>query len=78
MAARSRGWNRTAPSFEDTIVGVQKRSEGHLVLMLRKPTTKSEYGLLLLLPEEFLDTALTAINERIGITLRQVGELDIS
>lgn len=67
-----------APSLEDTVVGVRKRSEGHLVLLLRKTTTKTVYGLLLVLPEDVLNKALAAIDEKIGITLRQVGELDIS
>jgi hypothetical protein len=39
----------------------------------------SVYGLLLLLPDDLLDKALVAITKRLenGITLRQVGELNI-
>jgi hypothetical protein len=69
--------NEQAPNLEDTVVGVRKRSEAHLVLMLRKSTTKTVYGLLLVLPEDVLDKGLNAIIGRIGITLGQVGELDI-
>ena len=64
-------------NLEDTIVGAQKQSEGHLVLMLHKGAG-SVYGLLLVLPDHLLDKALLAITERKGITLREVGELDIS
>jgi hypothetical protein len=36
------------------------------------------YGLLLGLPDNLLDKALLAITERKRMTLREVGELDIS
>ena len=71
-----------APNLEDTVIGVRKGSDGNLALMLRKTTTKTVYGLLLLLPDDVLvDKALAEINLRIGLiglTLQQVGELAIS
>jgi hypothetical protein len=66
-----------AANLDDAVVGAQKQSEGRLVLMLHKGGG-SEYGLLLVLPDDLLDKALRAITERKGITLREVGELDIS
>jgi hypothetical protein len=66
------------PNLEDRVVGARKHSDSHLVLILRKSTTKTVYGLLLRLPEDLFGKAINAINDRIGITLRQVGELDIS
>jgi hypothetical protein len=66
-----------ALSLDDTVVGAQKRSDGHLVLMLHRGSG-SVYGLLLVLPDHLLDKALAAITARKGITLREVGELDIS
>ncbi len=66
-------------NLEDSVVGANKKSEGHIVLMVRAGSG-SVYGLLLLLPNDLLDKALVAITERLGkgITLRDVGELDIS
>jgi hypothetical protein len=64
-------------SLEDTVVGAKKQTEDHLVLMLKKGAG-SVYGLLLLLPEQLVDKAVAAITARKGITLREVGELDIS
>jgi hypothetical protein len=64
-------------SLDDTVVGAQKQSEGHLVLMLHKGAG-AVYGLLLVLPDNLLDKALAAITARKGITLREVGELDIT
>jgi hypothetical protein len=66
-----------AASLEDTVVGAKKQSEGHVVLMLQKGAG-SVYGLLLVLPDILLDKALLGITERKGLTLREVGELDIS
>jgi hypothetical protein len=66
-----------AASLEDTVVGAKKQSEGHLVLTLRKGAG-SVYGLLLSVPDIHLAKALAAITAKKGITLRQVGELDIS
>lgn len=59
-------------SLEDTVIGAQ------LVLMLHNKGTGSVYGLVLVVPDDLLDKALLAITERKGITLREVGELDIS
>jgi hypothetical protein len=66
-----------AANLDNTVVDAKKQSQGRLVLMLRKGT-RSVYGLLLVLPEDLVDNAVLAINERKGITLREVGELDIS
>ncbi|HEV8725226.1 MAG TPA: hypothetical protein VGW77_31810 [Candidatus Binatia bacterium] len=66
-----------APGLDDIVVGAAKQSGGHITLMLRKPNG-SVYGLLLVLPEDLLNKALTAISDQIGITLREVGELDVS
>jgi hypothetical protein len=66
-----------AANLDDTVVGAQKQSEGRLVLMLQKGA-RSVYGLLLVLPEQLVDKALAAITARKGITLREIGELDIS
>jgi len=66
-------------NLEDSVVGANKKSEGHIVLMVRTGSG-SVYGLLLLLPDDLLDKALVAIMKRLEneITLRQVGELNIS
>ena len=66
-------------NLEDSVVGANKKSESHFVLMVRTGSG-SVYGLLLLLPDDLLDKALVAITKRLenGITLRQVGELNIS
>jgi hypothetical protein len=66
-----------AANLDDTVVGAQKQSDARLVLMLQKGAG-SAYGLLLLLPEQLVDKALAAITDKKGITLREVGELDIS
>ena len=66
-----------AANLDDAVVGAEKPSEKHLVLMLRK-TTGSVCALLLVLPDNLLDKALLAITQRKGLTLREVGELDIS
>jgi hypothetical protein len=64
-------------NLDDTVVDAKRQSKGHLVLMLRKGAG-SVYGLLLVLPDDLVDKALLAITERKGITLREVGELNIS
>jgi hypothetical protein len=64
-------------NLDVTVVDAKKQSKGHLVLLLHKGGG-SVYGLLLVLPDDLLDKALRAITERKGITLREVGELDIS
>jgi hypothetical protein len=66
-----------AANLDDTVVGAQKQSDARLVLMLQKGAG-SAYGLLLLLPEQLVDKALATITDKKGITLREVGELDIS
>jgi hypothetical protein len=66
-----------AANLDDKIVDAKKQSEDHLVLMLHRDTG-SVYGLLLVLPGQLVDKALAAITAKKGITLREVGELDIS
>jgi hypothetical protein len=66
-----------AAGLEDTVVGAKKQAQDRLVLTLRK-STGSVYGLLLVLPDNLLDKALSAITARKGITLREVGEMDIT
>jgi hypothetical protein len=66
-----------AANLDDTVVDAQKQAEGRLVLLLHKDDG-SVYGLLLVLPDDVLDKAVLAITKRKGITLRDVGELDLS
>jgi hypothetical protein len=77
MAASRYGWNRKVSEPGRHCCWRAKQSEGHLVLMLHKGAG-SVYGLLLVLPDNLLDKALAAITARKGITLREVGELDIT
>jgi hypothetical protein len=66
-----------AANLQDTVLGAQKQSKGHLVLILHKGAG-SVYALLLVLPDDLVDKAFLTITQRAGPMLREVGELDIS
>jgi hypothetical protein len=66
-----------AANLNDKVVDAKKQSQGHLVLLLHKGAG-AVYGILLILPNDLVDKALLAIMERRGLTLRELGELDIS
>ena len=67
------------PDLDDTITSAFKYPgvRHHITLNLRK-ADGAEYGVILILPTQLLDTAIVLITQNLTLTLREVGELLIS
>ena len=65
-------------ALADTVFSVRTYAEtkDHIVLRVRDPHGVT-YGVPLLLPAGVLERALIVINEKLPMTLREVGELNI-
>ena len=69
------GGGRT--SLNDTVVSVQNKNGRTLVLTLRTASA-AEYAVTLNIPEEVFQRTIFSIITKRGITLREVGEIDLA
>ena len=71
-------WLPQDADSDDLVLGAThlKGARAHIMLNIRKKDGREDNALLIL-PADILDKALVMINATEGLTLREVGELDI-
>jgi len=65
--------------LDDLVVSAQASpdAKGYIIIALRRPTG-AEYGTMLVLPENLLDKVLGKILEKKGLTLRELGNVEVT